>query len=187
MQESSLADHRGLSHVGEVDIAEIRLRCILFSPYCRHHGDQVVKSTSCQGNLIRIHFPAGSPWHETAHTAGSNRRGSRHQGAQRKAREAASIDPQRVVRGTKCCALLCESNLLLTDSVMPDVNGRQLGDEVQRNDLALKVLFTFRLYQQCHRAQWRAGRWCAIDLQTIHPGATRQQDAGVFDAPRQFH
>jgi signal transduction histidine kinase/CheY-like chemotaxis protein len=78
-------------------------------------------------------------------------------------------------------------NLLFTDIVMPDVNGRQLADEAQRNDLALKVLFTSGYTSSAivHNGMLDDG------VQLISKPFTLQQLAnkvqGVFDAPRQYH
>jgi CheY-like chemotaxis protein len=79
-----------------------------------------------------------------------------------------------------------EVNLLFTDIVMPDVNSRQLADEAQRNDSALKVLFTSGYTSSAivHNGVLDDG------VQLISKPFTQQQLAvkvlGVFDAPRQY-
>ena len=80
-----------------------------------------------------------------------------------------------------------EVNLLFTDIVMPEVNGRQLADEAQRNDAALKVLFTSGYTSSAivHNGVLDDG------VQLISKPFTLDQLAnkvrGVFDAPRQYH
>jgi CheY-like chemotaxis protein len=80
-----------------------------------------------------------------------------------------------------------EVNLLFTDIVMPDVNGRQLADEAQRNDSALQVLFT-----SGYASSAIVDNGVLDDgVQLISKPFTLQQLAvkvrGVFDAPRQYH
>jgi signal transduction histidine kinase len=78
-------------------------------------------------------------------------------------------------------------NLLFTDIVMPEVNGRQLADEAQRNDAALKVLFTSGYTSSAivHNGVLDDG------VQLISKPFTLEQLAnkvrGVLDAPRQYH
>jgi CheY-like chemotaxis protein len=80
-----------------------------------------------------------------------------------------------------------EVNLLFTDIVMPDVNGRQLADEAQRNDAGLKVLFTSGYTSSAivHNGVLDDG------VQLISKPFTLEQLAnkvrGVFDAPVQYH
>jgi CheY-like chemotaxis protein len=80
-----------------------------------------------------------------------------------------------------------EVNLLFTDIVMPDVNGRQLADEAQRNDVGLKVLFTSGYTSSAivHNGVLDDG------VQLISKPFTLEQLAnkvrGVFDAPVQYH
>jgi len=78
-------------------------------------------------------------------------------------------------------------NLLFTDIVMPDVNGRQLADEARRNDTGLKVLFTSGYTSSAivHNGVLDDG------VQLISKPFTLEQLAnkvrGAFDSPVQYH
>jgi signal transduction histidine kinase len=78
-------------------------------------------------------------------------------------------------------------NLLFTDIVMPDVNGRQLADEAQRNDLALKVLFTSGYTSSAivHNGVLDDGVQLISKPFTLEQLASKVQ--GVFNSPRQYH
>jgi len=54
-------------------------------------------------------------------------------------------------------ARVAEIQLLITDVVMPEMNGRDLAKLIIGIKPGLKCLFYFRLYSQCHRSSWRVG------------------------------